>query len=246
MGLEIHVGPTRLVREQEVHMRPSSPHFFPLAPPFLVGLAVLVGVLLTLLEFGVIRYAYEKAGIGHRQAVSLLLLSLLGSYINVPVAELPPERVSAGREVAFFGLRYVVPAVEQWQRTIVAVNVGGAVIPTVVSVYLLWWTGLWLPAAGAVAVVTAVVHALARPIPGVGIGVPFLVPPMAAASAALVLAPQGAAAVAYVAGTLGTLIGADLLNLDKIRGLGAPVASIGGAGRFDGIFMTGVLAVLLA
>lgn len=227
-------------------MRPSSPHFFPLALPFIVGLAVLVGVLLTLLELGVIRYAYEKVGIGHRQAVMLLLLSLLGSYVNVPVAQLPAERVTSGREVTFFGFRYVVPAVEEWQRTIVAVNVGGAVIPTLVSIQLLRHTGLWLPAAGAVAVVTVVVHALARPIPGVGIGVPFLVPPVVAASAALVLAPRGAAAVAYVAGTLGTLIGADLLNLGKIRGLGAPVASIGGAGRFDGIFLTGVLAVLLA
>jgi len=52
--------------------------------------------------------------------------------------------------------------------------------------------------------------------------------------------------VAYVSGVLGTLIGADIANLDKIRGLGAPVASIGGAGTFDGIFLTGILAVLLA
>ena len=42
------------------------------------------------------------------------------------------------------------------------------------------------------------------------------------------------------------MIGADLLNLDKIRGLGAPVVSIGGAGTFDGIFLTGIVAVLLA
>jgi len=52
--------------------------------------------------------------------------------------------------------------------------------------------------------------------------------------------------LAYIAGSLGTLIGADLTNLDKVRGLGAPVASIGGAGTFDGIFLTGILAVLLA
>ena len=45
---------------------------------------------------------------------------------------------------------------------------------------------------------------------------------------------------------MGTLIGADLLNLDKISGLGAPVASIGGAGTFDGIFLIGIMAVLLA
>jgi len=52
--------------------------------------------------------------------------------------------------------------------------------------------------------------------------------------------------MAYISGTLGTLIGADLINLGKIEGLQAPVASIGGAGTFDGIFFTGILAVLLA
>jgi uncharacterized membrane protein len=36
------------------------------------------------------------------------------------------------------------------------------------------------------------------------------------------------------------------MNLDKIQGLGAPIASIGGAGTFDGIFLTGIIAVLLA
>jgi uncharacterized membrane protein len=52
--------------------------------------------------------------------------------------------------------------------------------------------------------------------------------------------------VAYVAGTIGTLVGADLLNLRRVQDLGAPVVSIGGAGTFDGIFVTGILAVLLA
>jgi uncharacterized membrane protein len=60
------------------------------------------------------------------------------------------------------------------------------------------------------------------------------------------LSPDLAPALAYTAGTLGTLIGGDLLNLRKIRGLGAPVVSIGGAGTFDGIFLTGIIAVLLA
>jgi uncharacterized membrane protein len=34
-----------------------------------------------------------------------------------------------------------------------------------------------------------------------------------------------AAPLAYIGGSLGTLIGADLLNLDKLQGLGAPIAS---------------------
>lgn len=57
-------------------------------------------------------------------------------------------------------------------------------------------------------------------------------------------AKSGHGAGAYVSGSLGTLIGADLLNLDALRGLGAPVASIGGAGTFEGIFLTGIMAVL--
>ena len=43
-----------------------------------------------------------------------------------------------------------------------------------------------------------------------------------------------------------TLIGADLLNLHRVREFDAPVLSIAGAGTFDGIVVTGILAVLLA
>jgi len=90
------------------------------------------------------------------------------------------------------------------------------------------------------------VYATARPLKGIGIAVPMFVPPFAAAGTALLLAPDSAPVIAYVAGTLGTLIGGDVMNLRKLRGLGAPVASIGGAGTFDGIFLAGIIAVLLA
>lgn len=43
-----------------------------------------------------------------------------------------------------------------------------------------------------------------------------------------------------------TLIGADLTNLGSIAKLGVPVASIGGVGTFDGVFLAGVVAVLLS
>ena len=97
----------------------------------------------------------------------------------------------------------------------------------------------------AVAVVSLAAHAMARPLKGVGIAVPIFIPPFTAAATALIIAPDAAPVVAYVAGTLGTLIGADILNLKKIHGLGAPVASIGGAGTFDGIFLAGIIAVML-
>jgi uncharacterized membrane protein len=91
-----------------------------------------------------------------------------------------------------------------------------------------------------------VIHWMADPVPGLGIAVPVFMPGLVTAVVALLLSRKDAPPVAYIAGGLGTLIGADLTNLDKVRGLGAPVASIGGAGTFDGIFLTGILAVLLA
>ncbi|MDE2059419.1 MAG: DUF1614 domain-containing protein [candidate division NC10 bacterium] len=227
-------------------MRPSGLNFFPLALPFAILFFLLVALLITMIEIGVLRYAYEKIGINRRYVFTLLLLSLLGSYVNIPIAELPAERVLSGQEVTFFGMRYIIPFVQEWPRTLIAANVGGAVIPTFVSLYLLLKNGMYSRNLIAVAFVTTIVHIMAHPVRGVGIAVPIFIPPLAAAGSALLLARRRAPAMAYIAGSLGTLIGADLLNLNKIQGLGAPVASIGGAGTFDGIFLTGILAVLLA
>src|SRR5574340_748268 len=101
-------------------MRPSSPHFFPLATPFLVALFIIVAVLIGLIEVGVLEYAYEKIGINQRHVFSLLVLSLLGSYINIPVGDLPAEHVLSNQVINFFGMQYVVPSVQEWPRTIIA------------------------------------------------------------------------------------------------------------------------------
>lgn len=230
----------------EEPIRSSSCHFFPLALPFFLALFLLILLLITLVEIGVLKYAYEKMGVGQRYVFSVLVLSLLGSYVNIPVAELPEEQVLSGEEIIFFGVRYVVPLVEEWPRTIIAVNVGGAVIPTLLSLYLLVKNSLYIQGLVGVAIVTGVVYALAQPVKGVGIAVPVFIPPVVAAVVALLFAREAAPPLAYIAGSLGTLLGGDLLNLGRIHGLGAPIVSIGGAGTFDGIFLTGILAVLLA
>jgi uncharacterized membrane protein len=148
--------------------------------------------------------------------------------------------------IDFFGMQYTVPVVEHWPGTVIAVNIGGAVIPTLMSIYLLITRRLWVKGVIATAIVALVLHWLANPVRGVGIAVPVFFPALTTAIVALLLERENAAPLAYIAGSMGTLIGADLTNLDKVRGLGAPVASIGGAGTFDGIFLTGILAVLLA
>ncbi|MCK9375779.1 MAG: DUF1614 domain-containing protein [Syntrophobacterales bacterium] len=221
-------------------------HYFPITLPFMAFLFFLFLLVLILVEVGVLQYAYQKIGIDRRYVFTILLLSLLGSYVNLPVFQLPPEVVKSDGIISFFGVPYVIPRVTEWPGTVVAVNLGGAVIPTILSVYLMAKNRLFVQSLVGVTVVAAIVHHLSYPVPGMGIAVPTFTPPAVATGIALVLSRQYAPALAYSAGTLGTLIGADLLNLGKLAGLGAPVASIGGAGTFDGIFTTGILAVLLA
>ncbi|MGA7876246.1 MAG: DUF1614 domain-containing protein [Desulfoferrobacter sp.] len=220
--------------------------YFPIALPFLFILAVLFIFLFVLIEIGILEYAYERIGLDRRHAFLLLLLSLLGSYVNIPVYQLPPEQVHSGEVVVFFGMHYMIPMVREWPGTVIAVNIGGAVVPTLLSLYLIFKNKLFVRGFFAVCIVTIIVHWLAHPVRGLGIAEPIFIPPLVATAVALLLARPNAPALAYIAGSLGTLIGADLLNLGKIQGLGAPVASIGGAGTFDGIFLTGILAVLIA
>ena len=230
----------------EMSMSSSQLHYLPLSPTFfsiLVGMFVL---LVLLIQLGLLRYAYVRIGISSRAALLLLFGSLIGSYVNIPVAELAEQQIMSGREITYFGIHYVVPVVVDWPGTVLAVNVGGALIPGLMSIYLLVKNRLWGTGLLATACVTMVCHLLANPVPGVGIALPVFVPALTTAIVALLLSRRHAAPLAYISGSLGTLIGADLLNLSKLQGLGAPIASIGGAGTFDGVFLIGIVAVLIA
>ena len=221
-------------------------HYLPLSLPIysiLVGLFVLLAVLI---QVGALRYAYIRIGLSPRAALLLLLASLVGSYLNIPVAELPAQQILSGQVIDYFGMRYIVPVVTDWPTTVIAVNVGGALIPGFTSFYLLAKSHQWRRGVLATIGVAAICHLVAHPVPGFGIALPVFVPVIATAVIAVLLSRPHAAQLAYIGGSLGTLIGADLLNLDKVQGLGAPIASIGGAGTFDGIFVTGILAVLIA
>jgi uncharacterized membrane protein len=224
-------------------MQISQYHYLPIAPGFF---AILVGIFLLVLILQSLRYAYVSLGVSPGTALLLLFASLVGSVFNIPVAQFAPEPVVSDRVIDYFGMQYEIPMVTHWQGTVIAVNVGGAVIPTLLSLYLLATHHLWIKGAIATTIVALLLHWVANPVPGLGIAVPVFLPVIVTAAVALILSRQEAAPLAYIGGGLGTLIGADLTNLDKVSGLGAPVASIGGAGTFDGIFLTGILAVLIA
>ena len=220
---------------------------FPLAfPLLLIGFLVLLALLVLVFELRLLSYAYRKIGVPPRYMFIVMLVSLLGSHVNIPLFEMRVAPVAAPSTTTMYGRTYVRPPVVDPGRTVVAINVGGALVPILLSLYLF----LRLPMRGRMilgtAIVAVIVHGLATIVPGIGIAVPMFLPPLAAAAVALVLAFRRAPPVAYVAGSMGALIGADLTNLSRIAELGAPVVSIGGAGTFDGVFLTGIIAGLLA
>jgi len=223
--------------------------YFPHSFLFFVFLAVLLFAVVALVFIGVVSIAFENVGFTPLTILLILFGTLVGSFINIPIVKLRTRiPIIHDEYVSWFGLNYRIPHIDYGQAiTLVAVNVGGALIPTAVSIYLLSrssFSTIVLSLIGILAV-ALITHAVARPVKGVGIATPAFIPPIAAAVAAIILSPSQPKTVAYVAGVLGTLIGADLLNLQKIPKLGAPVASIGGAGTFDGVFLSGIIAVLL-
>lgn len=221
-------------------------------PPFLFFFLFVFIFLLffafAIVQFGVFAWAFAKLGIPPEYLFSLLFLCILGSMINIPIRKIRmmEEPEDQWEVVTFFGVRFRPPKWGVQRHMVLAINLGGAVIPAGLSLYLLANAQNPIRMILALCAVTYVVYRVARPVPGVGIATPMFVPPVVAALAGLVLNYEWAAPTAYVAGTLGTLIGADILHLDKLKTLKAPVASIGGAGTFDGIFLTGILAVLLS
>jgi len=164
-------------------------HYLPL--PFF---ALLVGAFLVvaLIQIGILRYAYLRIGVSSRAAMALLLASLIGSYINIPIMELPQWDVQSGVEASHDHRHHRIRRDRHRLRTdamagtVIAVNVGGAVIPALLSLYLLFKNRMWWNGLIATAIITAIVHMLAYPVPGVGITVPVFVPPIATALVAVI------------------------------------------------------------
>jgi uncharacterized membrane protein len=213
--------------------------------PLHIGLlGVLLLFLIAMLEVGIIESAYQKLGMSHRAVTLLLLLSIFGSYINIPIATISSPPIVHHYNV--YNLNYIPGLVPIPGDTVIAVNLGGAVIPVFLSAYLLMRVGGIAPALVATILVALLVHHFSRVVPGAGIAVPTFIPGFAAAILAVLLTREKRPVVAYVAGTIGCLVGADVLNLALVAYLNAPMASIGGAGTFDGVFVSGIIAVLLA
>lgn len=219
----------------------------PFAPVHLLVFIVLLALLLAFVHVGILAIAFDKLGLSENSAFLLLFASLFGSAVNIPlfsIEALPGQ--TQEQPLSPSGLLRQ-PATPFTGRTIVAVNFGGCIIPFLFSLYLIikYPLSIFELLIG-ITLVSMISYFSSRPIPRLGIGMPIFVAPFTAVAIALLLEGEFSAPFAYISGTLGVIIGADLFRLNDVRKLATPFASIGGAGTFDGIFITGIVAVLLA
>lgn len=149
------------------------------------------------IQINVIALVFARIGIPSQYVFGALFAVLFGSFINIPVKKIPQHTMSPERRVSFFGFRWIVPVVEK-RETVLAVNLGGAVISILLSTYLLFKTDLWGSALLATAFMTFVAYRLAKPVSGVGIALPPFLPPILAAVASVVIAYEYAPVVAYI------------------------------------------------
>jgi uncharacterized membrane protein len=200
-----------------------------------------------LLQIHIFEIAFVKLGLTPEVASFLLLGTLLGSGINLPLYSLHTKEtghlvISPDRKPIW---EIFQPAREG--KMVIAVNVGGCLIPVGLCLYFISLQVIDpIKIMAGILAITALSYKFSRLIPGMGVGMPIFLAPFTSALLALALDSEHAAHLAYISGVFGVLIGADILRINTISALGTPVAAIGGAGTFDGIFMTGIIAALLA
>ncbi|OIQ67982.1 hypothetical protein GALL_504320 [mine drainage metagenome] len=216
-------------------------------------LFILILAILSSLLFGEIMLAsLHKLHLSSSVALTLVIAMFAGGLVNIPVRRVRRSKDITRHPLAIYGLAEVWPELRRAvPETIIAVNFGGCLIPVGLAFYeIAYLATLGVSTLIAVAVgcgVNIIVcYSIARPVQGVGIAMPSFVSPIAAVTLALVLAPEAAPPVAFVIGVVGPLVGADLLHLRDIEATDIGVVSIGGAGTFDGIILSGILAAYLA
>jgi uncharacterized membrane protein len=198
-------------------------------------------VLLLLGLFLLLVYAYvasiervlEKIGFTRGEAGAILTLTLFFGWITIPM----------------------FPYNGWW----VGISLGGGIIPIIVCGILLRSRRVGI-SEGLIgmAIVAVITYFITRAEEGVGIvaDFPWAFTPAVAAGLYSVstfwIDVRKAAPLAYFSGVTGTLVGADVFHLQEILSFSPPASdgfallSIGGANIFDMVYMTGIVAVLIA
>ncbi|MCX7705459.1 MAG: DUF1614 domain-containing protein [bacterium] len=200
---------------------------------------ILLFLFFVVLPIQAVRIALEKIGLSSVVAFFVLLASLAGSFVNIPIA----VKTADGFVSAYSYYGTFFPDITN-NVQVIAINLGGAIIPLCLCVYLMLKAN-FLPLFFSTIISSIVCYHLSSVVPGIGVQIPALIPPIVSAFLAFLFSPKNKIPVAYISGVLGVLIGADLMNLGNLGNFQG-IMSIGGAGVYDGIFLVGIISVLLA
>ncbi len=192
-------------------------------------------------------------GVNPLLALTLTLGSLLTSYINVTIVEITYYTPFApfGDFMKLFPIPIVMQRVD---KLFIELNVGGAIIPVAVSIYLILTYLINNTAVMALFIMSLIISSFinwldSRVIPGIGVALPTALPVLLTLTFTLIatiLFRANPLGFSYSLGSLSTLIGADLLNIGRVVRSMRGYVAIGGAGVFDGIYITGLASLVLA
>jgi uncharacterized membrane protein len=218
--------------------------------------AGLIILIVPLLVLGLVGVAFSRLGFSWVEATAVIFLMILGSFVNIPLWTFRRTAVKTETNTpAVFDAFTGEPVSDERLTTILSLNLGGAVIPFAVSIYLLYQIHplvgelLLLQVFIAVMIVALIISVSTKVIPAYGIHTPLLVPAVSAIVSGILLTGGtglSAAIVAFVGGTMGTIIGAIIVTIPTIKKTGIHSVSIGGAGMFGAVFLCGLLAALIA
>jgi uncharacterized membrane protein len=204
-------------------------------------LAILLPILAFYIVYLVVTKAFREMGLSSLEAIVIVFVSFL---------------LGAGIIDGYIGISFSnIPLFTYHEYWMVGINVGGAVIPVLLSIYLSLKNRLKpIRVFLGIGMVTLVTYLVTYPDPEKGIvsTFPLWILPIVIASLVSIFfywkEKRKAAPLAYVIGTLGVLIGADGLHLMSLLQNEVQTtrnAVIGGANVFDMVFITGILAVFL-
>ncbi len=243
----------------------NSP-YFQFSGGIFAALLILVGLffLFIFLPVSIVTEAFSKLGLTSAQGVLMLIAILIGRVVNFPV--FTSERLVIVQKPQTFGytmdesgrhIQMEQDSANELKKQVFALNLGGFILPLLLSLTFIirlhvnnQADGVYGWIAFAMVMVAGGCYAMTKADPFTGLRVPLVMPALMTFISVFFFVPEPFRPVAaYVAGTMGTIIGGNLAPLltPRIRNaVGTPMVSIGGAGTFGGVFVAGILAVLLA
>lgn len=218
-------------------------------PPLNI-LFFIIFILLFCLTFLLIPVTFQIVfGLDEITALLVFFFIILGSLVNIPLYE-KPSRQSEQIKIFYFYFYFV-----RVKKIVIAVNLGGCIFPSILAIKALVDSIDFVDPFHfflSLSFATLLSYLFAKPVRGVGIVIPLFIPVLVSLASSLICIHLSSAPISllpklsFSIGVLSTIIGADILHLSDFEKVGEGVVSIGGAGTFDGIFLTGIFAAILA